>query len=322
MSGPGPGGRPTVGPVTQAVESFAGTFLTRQPRLVIACSGGADSLALAAAAVTVLGPDRLVGVTVDHGLQDGSQAQAERVSGQLRDLGYRAVEVRTVRVTGKGGPEAAARAARYAALDPGPDGAVLLAHTLDDQAETVLLGLGRGSGPRSIAGMRPWRPPWGRPLLGIRRADTESYCAAMGLLPWQDPQNLDPRYTRVRLRREVLPLLEGVLGGGVAPALARTAQLLTADLTALDEIAERVLTEVSAGGGLELRALRAHPAAIRTRVLRSWLATRGVVDLTHGHLSRLDELVTGTGRDGAGVRLPGSMDAIRAAGRLTLQGFS
>lgn len=306
-------------PVLQAVDRFAGAFLTRHRQVTVACSGGADSLALAAAAVTVLGPERVAGVTIDHGLQSGSAAQAERVRDQLRALGYRTAEIRAVQVTGGGGPEAAARAARYAALDPGPDGAVLLAHTLDDQAETVLLGLGRGSGPRSIAGMRPWRPPWGRPLLGVRRADTENYCVEMNVTAWRDPHNLNPRYTRVRLRREVLPLLEDVLGGGVAPALARTAQLLAADLTALDEIAERALGEVDADGELDLRALRAHPAAVRTRVLRSWLTAHGVLELTHGHLSRLDELVTGTGRDGVGVRLPGTVDAVRDSGRLIVR---
>ncbi len=137
-----------------------------------------------------------------------------------------------------GGPEAAARTARYAALDAARDGApVLLAHTLDDQAETVLLGLGRGSGSRSIAGMRPYDPPWCRPLLGVRRAVTRAACAELGLTPWQDPHNADRRFTRVRLRAEVLPLLEDVLGGGVAEALARTAAALREDTDTLDDLA-------------------------------------------------------------------------------------
>ena len=103
---------------------------------------------------------------------------------------------------------------------------MLLAHTLDDQAETVLLGLGRGSGARSIAGMRPYDPPWCRPLLGVRREVTHAACVELGLNVWHDPHNSDRRFTRSRLRSEVLPLMEEVLGGGVAEALARTATAL------------------------------------------------------------------------------------------------
>ena len=116
---------------------------------------------------------------------------------------------------------------------------MLLAHTLDDQAETVLLGLGRGSGPRSIAGMRPCDPPWFRPLLAERRSVTHAVCAELGLPAWDDPHNHDRRFTRVRLRSEVLPLLEDVLDGGVAEALARTAAALREDTDALDGLADR-----------------------------------------------------------------------------------
>ena len=114
---------------------------------------------------------------------------------------------------------------------------MLLGHTRDDQAETVLLGLGRGSGPRSIAGMRRREGRYLRPFLDLDRATTERACAALGLPVWHDPHNVDPSFRRVRLRREVLPLLEDVLGGGVAAALARTADLLRADVDALDHLA-------------------------------------------------------------------------------------
>src|SRR5690348_15375182 len=147
-------------------------------------------------------------------------------------------------MNGGGGLEAAARRARYGALRaarPHPDSPVLLGHTLDDQAETVLLGLGRGSGSRSLAGMTTWDPPWLRPLLGLRRADTEAACCAQDLPFWDDPHNADPRFTRVRLRREVLPLLEEVLGGGVAEALARTAAQLRDDGEVLDAAARDLL---------------------------------------------------------------------------------
>src|SRR5699024_6712862 len=145
-------------------------------------------------------------------------------------------------------------------------------------------------GPRSIAGMRPWRAPWGRPLLGVRRAETEAACAAAGLAPWHDPHNADPAFTRVRLRREVLPLLDEVLGGGTVPALARTAELMADDLAALDELAEHALAQaalpadpaadpagdpVLPAGALSGAALAGWPAAVRRRALRTWLA-RGV----------------------------------------------
>jgi len=314
-------------PVAVAVRRWlAAEYLPVTAPLVVACSGGADSLALAAA-VRVVAADRPVSVaTVDHGLQPGSAAVAQAVEMAARGLGYSRVDVLPVVVHGPGGTEAAARDARFAALAAlaasiGPDTAVLLAHTADDQAETVLMGLARGSGPRSIAGMRPWRTPWGRPLLGVRRADTETACAAAGLTPWQDPHNANPSFTRVRLRREVLPLLEQVLGGGVAPALARTAELMADDLAALDELADRALGSAAppdAGEALDCAELARWPAAIRRRALRSWVARRaGVTELTSRHLARLDDLVT-AGRTGAAVRLPGGSDVVRRRDRLAL----
>lgn len=289
--------------------------------VLVAVSGGADSLALAAALIATAADREPVAVTVDHGLQDGSAAQARRCADQLRGLGFRRVEVLPVTVDGVGGPEAAARAARYRALSELSvecgSAPVLFGHTLDDQAETVLLGLGRGSGPRSIAGMRAWRSPWGRPLLGVRRAETESSCAAAGLLPWQDPHNFDPRFTRVRLRTEVLPLLEQVLGGGVAGALARTAALQTDDLDALDVVADRARSAAGSPDGrtLDRAVLLDWPPAVRRRALRNWLAGLQIHGPTADHLHRADDLLVG-GRDGAAVRLPGGRDLIRRGDRL------
>ncbi len=286
---------------------------------MVGCSGGADSLALVLALRAVV-PDRpLIGVTVDHGLQDGSADRARATADLLQRLGCAAVEVLTVTVGRAGGPEAAARQARYTALaDLAATWAgapILLAHTADDQAETVLLGLARGSGPRSVAGMRPWRRPWGRPLLPVTRAATEATCAEAGLRPWRDPHNADPAFTRVRLRTEVLPLLEDVLGGGVRSALARTADLMSEDLAALDTIAGALLARATAGPELDRRALVGQPAAIRRRVLRGWLAGCGARALTHDHLVRLDAQVV----DDAGpaqVRLPGGVDVLRRGDRL------
>jgi tRNA(Ile)-lysidine synthase len=179
-------------------------------RWCVALSGGADSLALTAVAAQLRPTTALI---VDHGLQPGSADVAATAREQAVRLGCIDAHICVVEVGTAGGPEGAARTARYQALRAAHDGApVLLAHTLDDQAETVLLGLGRGSGPRSIAGMRVCDPPWYRPLLGVRRAVTVAACAELGLTPWQDPHNADPRFTRSRLRAEVLPLLEEVLG--------------------------------------------------------------------------------------------------------------
>ncbi len=218
--------RVPAGGVRRAVEAWLAGYAPAAS-VTVAVSGGPDSLALALAVADLGRAGR--SITVDHGLQDGSAEQAAAAAALVGDLGFDARVIR-VAVTGPGGMEAAARRARYAALAEHADGPVLLGHTMDDQAETVLLGLGRGSGPRSIAGMRPWTPPWGRPLLGVRRSDTLAACAGAGLTAWDDPHNADPAFTRVRLRREVLPLLDQVLGGGVVPALARTAELLADDL--------------------------------------------------------------------------------------------
>ncbi|PWW65896.1 tRNA lysidine(34) synthetase TilS [Actinokineospora spheciospongiae] len=282
-------------------------------RVFVAVSGGADSLALAAATRHVAA--RVEGLVVDHGLQAGSAEVAARAADQLEHLGLDAVHVLPVVVEGRGGVEAAARRARYAALRAAAgDDLVLLGHTRDDQAETVLLGLGRGSGPRSIAGMRARDGSWGRPFLGVARATTELACAAQGLTPWQDPHNSDPRFTRVRLRHEVLPLLEEVLQGGVAGALARTGAQLQDDLAALDELAADLYTP--SADGLAVDRLAGAPAALRRRVLRRWLTDAGAPELTDAHLRAVDTLIT-RWRGQRGIAVPGGLVARRARGRLT-----
>src|SRR4051812_20543659 len=205
-----------------------------------AVSGGADSLALAAAlAFERRGSFAFV---VDHGLQDDSADVAARAAEQCRGLGLDAqVLSRTTapaQVPSGGGPEAAARAVRYLVLEHaarrnGVD-VVLLGHTLDDQAETVLLGLARGSGARALSGMPAERGLFRRPLLGLARDVTAKACAEAGLLPWADPHNEDPAFARVRVRSRVLPVLEAELGPGVAEALARSASQLRDDADALD----------------------------------------------------------------------------------------
>ncbi|WP_280221755.1 tRNA lysidine(34) synthetase TilS [Nocardia neocaledoniensis] len=281
--------------------------------VVVGLSGGADSLALLAAAVVEAG--EVTAVVVDHQLQPGSGEVAAVAAAQALALGCVDAVVVPVEVGRNGGVEAAARAARYAALEATRAGRpVLLGHTLDDQAETVLLGLARGSGGRSIQGMAAWNEPWGRPLLGVRRAQTRQMCADLRIEPWEDPQNLDPAYTRVRLRTEVLPLLEDVLGGGVAQALARTADQLRDDGEVLDALTVDLLRAASsarephtdgpagstADSGpadtdrptLSIEILTTAPAALRRRTIRAWLAEQGVSGLLNAHLQAIDELVS------------------------------
>jgi tRNA(Ile)-lysidine synthase len=293
--------------------------------VAVACSGGADSLALAEAAV-YYGRLAVYGLVVDHGLQPGSAEVAARAADQLAAMGCAKTQVLTVDVPAGGNLEAAARAARYAALDaarPHPQALVLLGHTLDDQAETVLLGLGRGSGPRSIAGMRELDPPWARPLLALRRAQTRAACAELGLTPWEDPHNTDPRFRRARLRSEVLPLLEDILAGGVAPALARTAAQLREDCDALDALAAHLLHAASTpppAPGLDVAVLASAPAAVRRRAIRRWLLDAGVTELSDAHLRTVDALVDPARWRGQGtVALPGRRGARRAAGRLRVE---
>ncbi|HEX9834427.1 MAG TPA: tRNA lysidine(34) synthetase TilS [Mycobacterium sp.] len=289
-----------------AVNAFAREYsehTAADPRWCVALSGGADSLALTAVAATVKPTTALI---VDHRLQTGSDKVAATAREQALSLGCVEAQVLCVDVGTVGGPEAAARAARYHALDAARgDAPVLLAHTLDDQAETVLLGLGRGSGARSIAGMRPHDPPWYRPLLGVRRTVTHAACSELNLTPWQDPHNSDRRYTRTRLRAEVLPLLEDVLGGGVAAALARTAAALREDTDMLDELAAHELGEVSTAGGLDTARLVHLPEAVRRRVIRGWLLAGGASGLTDKQIRGVDTLVTAwRGQGGVAVGSP------------------
>jgi tRNA(Ile)-lysidine synthase len=318
------GPHPAVAAVRLAVRR-ALADLDPGARVLVACSGGADSLALLAAtcfearkaALTV------VGVTVDHGLQPGSAEHAEAVVKQMGALGAEASSV-VVEVGTSGGPEAAARSARYGALDAAAEeyavDAVLLGHTRDDQAETVLLGLARGSGARSLSGMAPRSGRYRRPLLDLTREDTRAACAAEGLTPWEDPHNEDPAYARVRVRREVLPVLEHELGPGVTEALARTARLLRDDADALDDLAEtvRAATRVEAVT-LDAERLRREAPAIRRRVLRRTALEAGCpgTELFAVHVDAMDALVTDW-RGQVGVDLPGGRRLVREGGRLRI----
>ena len=325
------GPHPAVAAVRHAVRASLAD-LEPGAAVLVACSGGADSLALAAAVAFEAPKAGLLagGITVDHGLQPGSAEQARRVRNILDTLGLSpvlSVAVTVARPEDAGnypGPEAAARAARYAALDLAAeraDSCLMLGHTLDDQAETVLLGLTRGSGPRSLAGMAPVTGRYRRPLLGLRRSQTQAACAAQGLQPWDDPQNNDPAFTRVRVRR-LMPVLEEALGPGVAEALARTAALLRADGEVLDAVAATEAgllggPEEAQAGGWPADTLAGLPMAIRLRLLRSAALAAGCPAgaLSQRHIGSLDELVTGW-HGQRWADLPGGIRCRRRYGRL------
>ena len=291
--------------------------------VLVACSGGADSLALLSATVFEghkIGA-RVIGVVVDHGLQDDSAGHTARVVDQMAALG--ADETASVRVRvdpGGRGVEAAAREARYAVLDQMATHfaavTVLLGHTLDDQAETVLLGLARGSGGRSLAGMRRSFDRYRRPLLDVPRIDTVTACQVEGIDYWDDPHNADPAFTRARVRRKVLPVLEDELGPGVAAALARTADQLREDSDLLDDLARAAYDEARDGGDVLVSRLADRPPAIVTRALRLAALDAGAPpsELFRVHVTAMVPLL-GPPPTGE-VQLPGHVTAFRAGDHL------
>ncbi|WP_426989330.1 tRNA lysidine(34) synthetase TilS [Pseudarthrobacter sp. Y6] len=294
--------------------------------VLVACSGGPDSMALAAVAAYfarrghVDGHPLTVGaVVVDHQLQEGSAQVAGAAVQALKELGLSPVDLRTVNVASTGmGPEAAARDARHGALEAAAKehgaGAILLGHTLDDQAEQVLLGLARGSGTRSLAGMRPARGLLLRPFLGLRRADTLEICDVEDLEPWHDPSNSDPSFARSRTRVEVLPLLEEKLGPGVAESLARTASILQQDADYLEDVADRTFAELAERSGLEIslpeEALGELSPAIRFRVIAKAAADVGGQQPSYQRLLAAEALLRRHGSAGP-VELPGGVSVYR-----------
>jgi tRNA(Ile)-lysidine synthase len=322
--------------------------------VMVACSGGADSLALLAATVFEVAklPDaKVIGVVVDHDLQEGSAEHTARVVEKMAALG--AGETAAIRVTvdpGPAGIEAGAREARYAALsqlaEHFENEFVLLGHTLDDQAESVLLGLARGSGGRSLQGMRhgfrrnegepapvifgPGRVEetedgpktyylgheefrhstyFMRPLLEITRAQTEAACVADGIEWWDDPQNADPRFLRSRVRHTVLPMLERELGPGIAQALARTADQLRLDMEVLDGLAWQALEDLRVEGGVNAFDFEYTDPALFRRVVRLAAIEAGAIEgeLTYDHVRAM--LGMGSGKE---IQLPGHVTAYRS----------
>ena len=314
-------------PATVAIRSAVRECLSScsaGDTVLVAVSGGADSLALAAALI----PEtknmliNLVGVTIDHQLQQNSGEQATKVLAQLSELGIAKVEIIKVDVELVDGLEASARRARYAALDSTAEkynaNLVFLGHTLNDQAESVLLGLARGSGARSLSGMARCTGKYCRPLLEISRSETLTACAENNLTPWIDPHNSDSQFARVRVRTDALPKLEESIGPGITEALARSADLLRDDADALDGWAAQVAAELDLAD-LEVNHLADLPKAVRTRVLRMAIYAAGAPmgSITAEHVASVEAFVTSWHGQGA-CSLPGGVKVSRISGRLSL----
>ena len=289
----------------------------------VAVSGGADSLALAYA-LSLEAPKlaiQLHAVTVDHQLQSGSAAQAVTVVVQMKSLGIETT-VAKVSVEITEGLEASARKARYAALDLVGETlnavAIFLGHTRDDQAESVLLGLARGSGTRSLSGMAPHQGKYIRPLLSITREQTEKLCNEVSLDAWQDPHNKDAEFARVRVRTVAIPTLEKTIGPGISEALARSAELLRHDADALDAWAEREIEHLDLAD-LECEHLAHLPRAIRSRIIRMAIYAAGAPSgsISAEHVASVEALIMGWSGQGPS-HLPGGVKVERFSGRLSL----
>jgi tRNA(Ile)-lysidine synthase len=298
--------------------------LTAGDSAIVAVSGGADSLALAYALIKEA-PNlaiTLIAVTIDHQLQTGSGEQAKKVQEQLKSMGYQEVIVEKVSVVEKSGVEADARTARYAALDSIAHayGAsqIFLGHTRDDQAETVLLGLARGSGTRSLSGMATVNGKYARPFLQLTRSQTVAACVEAAITPWNDPHNANEKFSRVRVRNKVMPIMEEEIGPGIAAALARSAAILRDDADALDEMAQAVISRVDLSD-LDCAALAELPRAIRSRILRAAIYAAGAPSgsVSADHLSGVEALVTSWRGQGE-ASLPGGVKVARISGRLSL----
>ncbi len=286
---------------------------------LVAVSGGADSLALAQALVIESQPLALnpIAITIDHQLQENSHQQAEKVAEQLKEIGYGQIIIKKVVVATDSGLEAGARDARYSAINQSVEETkavkVFLGHTNNDQAETVLLGLARGSGARSLSAMAAENGIYLRPLLTITREETEEACNEWGLKVWNDPHNLNTEFTRVKVRREVIPYLEEHLDPGISRALVRTASLLRDDADALDLWAAREAID------LECERLAQLPKAIRTRIIRKAAFAAGATPgkLTFEQIGAIDALICAWKGQGA-VSLAGGVKVERISGRLSL----
>jgi tRNA(Ile)-lysidine synthase len=291
---------PAQGLIRLAVRNCLTSNTKPRQKLLIAVSGGADSLALAAACefeAKKLGL-KIAAAVIDHSLQNNSDKVAAQTAKTLAALGFEEVVVKKIAVGKAGGPEAAARTARYTALETlrqkTKSHFIVLGHTSSDQAETVLLGLVRGSGSKSLSGMSAKTGLLLRPLLGIERSTTEAFCKDSGIKYWSDPQNKDEKFLRVMIRKHVLPFLEKQLGGSVAASLVRTSDQLREDNTYLEAQADKSFkkyAKVSGSGiGFDAKALEKLPAAILNRVIKKALDSFGS-ESSRTHVLAVSDLV-------------------------------
>lgn len=289
----------------------------------VAVSGGADSMALAMA-TNLESKERaqsLFALIVDHGLQPGSDLVARETESKLNEIGITTIEILKVDVEITDGIESSARRARYKALedfavDHSLD-VILLGHTKNDQAETVLLGLARGSGTRSLAGMASDKGVFVRPLLAIDRITTEQACIDMKIDFWKDPHNEDKTFTRVRVRN-LLPVLEREIGPGIVDALSRSADLLRDDADALDRYSEEFFAKIDPSD-IDVTLIATLPRAVRTRVLRMAIYAAGAPagSLSADHIAPIEALVSEWHGQGP-ASLPGGVKVERKSGRLSL----
>ncbi len=306
-SGPSSVRDPAIGDATTA--DFAG--LT--PPVVVACSGGADSIGLLVLAADAgLAP---IAVHVDHGLRADSADDVEVVAVAARQLGVGWHTVAVVVAPGSN-LEARARSARYAALhdarrDLGAS-AILVGHTADDQAETVLLNLLRGSASAGLAGMAPRRGVVARPLLGVRRAAVRAVAVGRGLPVVEDPTNADTRWRRAWIRHEVLPLLERGAQRDLVPVLTRQADVFRSESEFLDGLGDELLTAAQGpdADGLAVLPLRSAPEVVARRALRRWVGT------PPPSVDEVERMLTVVRGDRVACELAGGRRVRRAAGRV------
>lgn len=291
--------------------------------VIVAVSGGADSLLLAhclqlekselALSVTA--------VVIDHQLQAESAYVATAAKSALQKFGIERVEIITVDVVKKDGIEADARQARYAALNSFADKvsatAIFLGHNEDDLAESVLLGLTQGAGTKSLAGMATYDGRYIRPLLALSREEVIAACAEAKIEYWSDPHNEDLRFTRVKIRKQVMPMLESELGPGIKSALARSARIFREDSDALDRLTDEIFATIADPASIEIALLERLPTAVRKRVIRRAAAHLGATRISAEHLGWVDALISQWHGQGE-VALPSGVTARRESGRLAL----
>ncbi|MEO8359535.1 MAG: tRNA lysidine(34) synthetase TilS [Vicinamibacteria bacterium] len=320
-------------PLVSAVRRSLGSAGLLRPGVTVisALSGGPDSVALLDA---LLRAGKKVGINVvaahlDHAIRDDSRADAAFCE-ELCDR-YR-VRIRTGRsqpstqAVKEGGREEAARLSRYSFLRrvarEENAGAILLGHTLDDQAETVLMRLMRGSGSLGLSAMRPWDGELLRPLLESRRSTVIAHLIAHRLPYRTDPTNLDPSFVRNRVRHELLPLLADRFNPNITEALGRTARTLAEESAALREVAAQLLDRAVAtsvdGMAIELAVMKASPEGlVKTAVREALKRAGGLRSVSSVHIDGLWNLINES-RGGSSLPLPGGRKATISRGRLIL----